>query len=231
MRSFKELWGSTIALKWTMAVTGIGLVLFLFGHLAGNLLVFLGPEDMNIYGYELRHMLHGSAIWVVRGGLLLFAVLHIVSAFKLSRRIRTARPQGYNRTEHRTSTAASRTMLISGVLLLVYSVYHLAHFTWGMAHSEYFEGTYTLANGIVVHDVYKMVVQSFRQPLIVAVYIVAMIFTGFHLNHAIQSAMQTLGINHPRYTPMIRRGGPILALLLILGFCSVPVAIITGLVH
>lgn len=230
MRSLAELWGSTIARKWIMAVTGIGLVLFLFGHLAGNMLLFVGPEAMNTYAYDLKHLLHGAGIWLARGGLLLFAVLHIWSAFTLTRRIRAARPQGYARTEHRTSTIASRSMALSGLLILSYVLYHLAHFTWGAVHSEWYEGTYTLANGTIVHDVYGMVVASFQQPLISVLYMVAMVFTGMHLHHAIQSAVQTLGISHPRYTPMIRTGGKVLAIVLAVGFGSLPLTILLGLV-
>lgn len=214
-----------------MAVTGIGLVLFLFGHLAGNLLVFLGPEAMNSYAYDLRNLLHGAGIWVARIGLIVFATLHIWSAFTLTRRIRNARPQGYARVEYRTSTLASRSMAISGLVILVYVVYHLAHFTWGAVHAEYYEGLYTLkSNGVQVHDVYAMIVASFQDPTIALLYIMAMIFSGLHLNHAIQSALQTLGVSHPRYTPMIRKGGRILAILLAAGFSSVPLSILLGLV-
>jgi succinate dehydrogenase / fumarate reductase cytochrome b subunit len=230
MRSFAQLWGSTIARKWIMAVTGIGLVLFLFGHLAGNMLVFMGPEDMNSYAYELQHLLHGAGIWVARIGLLVFATLHIWSAFTLTRRIRAARPQGYAKVEHRTSSIASRSMAISGLVILTYVIYHLAHFTWGAVHTEFYDGTYTLANGTQVHDVYAMIIASFRQPLIAVLYVLAMVFTGLHLNHAIQSALQTLGINHPRYTPMIRKGGAILSIVLAAGFSSVPLSILLGLV-
>jgi succinate dehydrogenase / fumarate reductase cytochrome b subunit len=213
-----------------MAVTGIGLVLFLFGHLAGNLLIFMGPEAMNSYAYELRHLLHGAGIWVARIGLLVFTILHIWSAFTLARRINSARPQGYARVSYRTSTLASRTMAISGLVILTYVLYHLAHFTWGAVHAEYYEGTYALANGTQVHDVYAMIVASFKQPTIAILYVLAMVFTGLHLNHAIQSALQTLGVSHPRYTPMIRKGGRLLAILLAAGFSSVPLSILLGLV-
>lgn len=231
MRSMQELLGSTIALKWMMALSGISLVLFLVAHLAGNLLIFMGPEDMNSYGHDLRQMLHGTAIWILRIGLAKLAVVHIVSALILTRRIRSARQVAYAKVDHQTSTVASRTMALSGILLLTYAVYHLAHFTWGIAHPEFYAGVYMLANGVMVHDVYAMVVHSFQQPVIVGTYVVAMVFTGFHLNHAISSAFQTMGISHPRYTPLIRKFGAALSILLVIGFVSVPLAIMAGMVH
>ncbi len=226
MRSFSAVWNSTIMQKWVMAVTGIGLVLFLLGHLSGNLLVFLGPDHMNSYAVELREMLHGAAIWVVRLGLLLFFLLHIWSGIKLARLNRTAKGEGYERADYRASTLASRTMMYSGLLILVYVIYHLAHFTWGIVHHEFYHFTDKMGR----HDVYRMVVESFHQPLISVFYVVAMIVTGFHLNHAISSAFQTLGINHPRYTPLIRIIGPVLGAVIVLGFLSVPIAIMTGIV-
>lgn len=226
MRAFSEVWRSTIFTKWVMAITGIMLVLFLVAHLSGNLLVFLGAEHTNAYAVELREMLHGSAIWVARAGLIVAFVLHILSAYSLASRNRAARPEKYVKVEPKRSTLASRTMLLSGTMLLVYLLYHLAHFTWGIAHPDYSHHVDALGR----HDVYRMVVESFHEPLIAILYIIAMILMGMHLNHAISSAFQTLGVTNPRVTPMIRTIGPALGLLLTLGFSSIPVAILFGLV-
>jgi succinate dehydrogenase / fumarate reductase, cytochrome b subunit len=227
MRSFGQLWASTIFQKWMMAVTGILLVLFLVGHLSGNLLIFLGPDDMNAYGVELRELLHGSFIWVTRLGLLLCFVLHIYSGITLSARNRRAKGGANARFEPQRSTVASRSMIYSGLLLLFYLIYHLAHFTWGMAHSQY----YHYVDALGRHDVYRMVVESFQDPMISIAYIAAMVVTALHLNHAIQSAFQTLGVAHPRYTPLIRAGGRGLSLALAVGFSAVPIAVLTGLVR
>ena len=226
MRSFGEVWRSTIFQKWVMAITGILLVLFLVGHLSGNLLIFLGADAMNGYAQGLRDLFHGSALWVARIGLVVMFVLHIRAGIILAKLNRTAKGQRNTRFEARSSSVASRTMLYTGMLIFVYLIYHLAHFTWGVAHADYYQYTDALGR----HDVFRMVVESFQQPMIVAAYVVAMIVTGFHLNHAVTSAFQTLGVNHPRYTPLIKTAGPALGILLVLGFVSAPLAIAFGLV-
>jgi succinate dehydrogenase / fumarate reductase cytochrome b subunit len=235
MRAFGDVWRSNIFQKWVMAVTGVLLVLFLIGHLSGNLLVFLGAEHMNEYGHSLRVMLHGSAIWVVRAGLALTFILHIWSAIRLVQRNKVARPEKYVKVASRSSTLASRSMALSGLSLLVYLLYHLAHFTWGTAHSQYFAAQagweYTLKDGTLVPDVYRMVLESFHDPSITILYLVAMVVLGLHLNHAVASAFQTLGVTNGRLVPLIRVAGPLLGLGISLGFMSVPIAVLAGLVH
>jgi succinate dehydrogenase / fumarate reductase, cytochrome b subunit len=226
MQPIAAIWKSTIFQKWIMAVTGLLIVLFLVGHLSGNLLIFLGPEHMNAYGVDLRELLHGSFIWMARIGLVVVFVMHIRSAMVLSARNRQSVSTKNNKVAFEKSTLASRTMLYSGLLIAFYLVYHLAHFTWGMAHSEY----YHYVDAMGRHDVYRMVVESFRNPIITVTYVLAMVFTGLHLNHAIQSAFQTLGVNNPRFNGLIRLAGPGVSILLVLGFISVPLSIILGLV-
>jgi succinate dehydrogenase / fumarate reductase cytochrome b subunit len=234
MRAFSEIWESNLFQKWLMAVTGLLLVGFLIGHLSGNLLVFMGPSHINEYAHGLRTMLHGTAIWIVRFGLLASFALHVTSAIKLSRRNRAARPQSYNTVEHRASSMASRSMLYSGLLLLTYALYHLAHFTWGVVHSEHYAKacapTAECSGADCIPDVYSMIVASFQQPLISVAYVLAMIMVGLHLNHAIASAVQTLGVQNRRIVPVIRAVGPLLGFLVALGFSSVPLAILAGIV-
>lgn len=234
MRAFGEIWESNVFQKWLMATSGLLLVGFLLGHLSGNLLVFMGPDAINEYAHGLRTMLHGTAIWIVRFGLLGTFVLHITSAMKLSRRNREARPSRYNTVEHRASTLASRSMLYSGLLLLTYAVYHLAHFTWGVVHSEFYpkaSPTGPESNGAeYIPDVYSMVVSSFQVHAISVAYVLAMIMVGLHLNHAIASAFQTLGVRNQRFVPVIRMVGPLLGILVAAGFSSVPLAILAGIV-
>ncbi|CAN5540306.1 hypothetical protein BH10BAC6_BH10BAC6_08970 [soil metagenome] len=234
MRPFREVWQSTIFTKWVMAITGLLIVGFLLGHLSGNMLMFLGQEHMNEYGVELRSLLHGAGIWVVRLGLVAIFCLHILSALKLSGRNRKARPTRYAKVTPQESTLAGRTMLLSGLLLLAYILYHLAHFTWGIVHADFYAHNvgyeYTLANGHVVPDVYKMVVNSFQQPLIAVLYLVAMVFTGLHMNHAIGSALQTLGLTNHRLVPVLRKAGVGLSIIIAAGFSAVPISILIGIV-
>lgn len=234
MKAFGEIWESNLFQKWLMAITGLLLVGFLLGHLSGNLLVFMGPGALNEYAHGLRTMLHGVAIWIVRLGLLASFALHVTSAIKLSRRNRAARPQAYNTVEHRASTMASRSMLYSGLLLLTYALYHLAHFTWGAVHSEYYAKVCSpsaeCSGADCVPDVYTMVVKSFEQPIISVIYVLAMVMVGLHLNHAIASAFQTLGLRNRRIVPIVRAIGPALGIIVALGFSSVPLAILAGFV-
>jgi succinate dehydrogenase / fumarate reductase cytochrome b subunit len=234
MKAFGEIWRSNIFQKWLMALTGLLLVGFLLGHLSGNLLVFLGKEDINSYAHGLRTMGHGMVIWIVRLGLLSMFVLHVTAAITLSRRNRAARPQSYAKVTPRKSTVASRTMLYSGLLLLSYVVYHLAHFTWGAVHAGNYAGQtgweYTLADGTLVPDVYRMVVASFQVPLIAVLYVLSMVMVGLHLNHAIASAFQTMGVTNQRFVPLIRRIGPALSFIVAAGFSAVPLAILAGVV-
>ncbi|MBU3698686.1 MAG: succinate dehydrogenase cytochrome b subunit [Candidatus Kapabacteria bacterium] len=231
MKAFGEIWRSNLFQKWLMAITGLLLVLFLLGHLSGNLLVFLGPAHLNEYAHGLRTMGHGAVLWGARLGLLAFFILHVSSAITLSRRNRQARPQKYVKVEARSSTLASRTMLYSGLLLISYVLYHLAHFTWGAVHSQHYaQVSYILPSGEVVPDVYTMVVKSFSEPLIVILYLLSMVMVGLHLNHAISSAFQTMGVTNRRIMPLVRVGGPALSVIIALGFSAVPLAIILGFV-
>jgi succinate dehydrogenase / fumarate reductase cytochrome b subunit len=234
MKAFGEIWRSNIFQKWLMALTGLLLVGFLLGHLSGNLLVFLGKEDINSYAHGLHTMGHGMVIWIVRLGLLSMFVLHVVAAITLSRRNRAARPTSYAKVTPRRSTIASRSMLYSGLLLLTYVLYHLAHFTWGVVHAENYVGQpgwqYTLADGTVVADVYRMVVASFQIPLVAVLYVLAMVMVGLHLNHAIASAFQTMGVTNKRIVPAIRSIGPLLSFIIAAGFSAVPLAILAGVV-
>lgn len=210
-----------------MAITGIMMIGFLVGHIAGNLLIFLGPEAINSYAVGLRELFHGAAIWILRIGMIVALILHVRAGIVLSLRNRASKGRNNTKVASVSSSFASRTMAYTGILILVYVMYHLSHFTLGGAHSEYF--SYVDSAGR--HDVYRMVVESFQQPIISASYIIAMIVTGLHLNHAVSSAFQTLGLNHPRYTPLINSMGPALGIILMLGFISIPVAILTGIVQ
>ncbi len=226
MRSFGELWRSTIITKWVMAITGIMIVGFLLAHASGNLLIFVGPDAMNEYGIWLRALGHGVLLWSLRIGLLAAFVLHIWSGIRMARLNRAARPSSYKQYKNRSSSIAGRTMLLTGVLILLYALYHLAHFTWGSVHPEYY-------GGIDAHgrpDVYTMVVHSFQQPLIVVIYLLSMLVVAMHLNHAINSALQTLGINHPKYNTLFINGSRGLSVLIFLAFSSIPLAIVFGFV-
>ena len=210
--------GSSIGRKVVMAVTGAILFGFVIGHMIGNLQVYLGPEAMNGYGLFLRHVLHGAGLWIARAVLLASVVLHIWAATSLTLSSRAARPFGYRELRWKESTYASRTMRWSGVIILVFVIYHLLHLTFGTVHPSFIEG-----------DVYHNFVAGFRSMPVSLFYILAMILLGLHLRHGVWSMFQTLGVSHPRYIRMARIGAWIFAVVVVLGNISFPLAVLAGI--
>ena len=215
---------TSIGTKLVMAVTGLLLLGFVVGHLAGNLLVFGGRVAMNDYAEFLKSQ--GALIWVARGGLLAMFVLHMVSGIALARKNREARPERYVHEATVQANYASLTMIRTGLVVLLYVAYHLLHFTFGVTNPEHF----ALADAAGRHDVFGMLVRGFQNPLISAVYLLANFVLAVHLSHGIRSAIQTFGWNHPTYNPAIRKGGPALAWVLFAGFASIPTAVLLGIV-
>ncbi|HEY1250204.1 MAG TPA: succinate dehydrogenase cytochrome b subunit [Thermoanaerobaculia bacterium] len=212
-------WRSSIGRKVVMAVTGAILFLFVLGHLAGNLTVYLGPEALNGYAVFLRQFLHGAGLWIARAVLLLAVILHIWSATSLTLSSRAARPIGYRERRWAESTYASRTMRWSGVIIFFFVIYHLLHFTFGTVHPSFVEG-----------DVYHNFVTGFQSVPVSIAYIVAMIFLGLHLRHGVWSMFQTLGVSHPRYIRWAHVGAWIFAIVVVVGNCSFPIAVLAGIV-
>jgi len=210
---------SSIGLKVIMAVSGIALILFVVGHLLGNLQVFLGQEVFNDYAEFLKSI--PGPLWAARIGLLVMLVLHIVSAVKLKQRNRDARPERYQHEDTVRASLASRTMFLTGVLILAFIIYHLCHLTWGVILPD----NYSRLDGQGRHDVYTALVLGFLNPAVAASYIFFVAVLGFHLSHAIASFFQTLGFNHPRYTPCIERAGSALAVIIALAYISIPVSV------
>ncbi|MCB0326602.1 MAG: succinate dehydrogenase cytochrome b subunit [Bdellovibrionales bacterium] len=218
------LWRSSIVKKWLVAITGLVMVGFLLGHMAGNLQMFLGrgpsPEATKINEYAAFLKANPALLWGTRIVLLFSVLLHIVTTISLTRQNRKARPESYALRASVASNLASRTMIFGGLTLLFYIIYHLLHFTLGCVHQELF--TYP--------DVYQTVLSSFQIPLISGVYIVAQIALYFHLVHGISSAGETLGVSHPRYRECLNRIGIATATLICGGFISIPVGVLTGLI-
>jgi succinate dehydrogenase / fumarate reductase cytochrome b subunit len=212
---------ATIGKKVVMAVTGVILFGFIVGHLAGNLQIFLGPEKLDDYAKFLREK--PSVLWAARIVLLVSVILHIVSSIQLTLIKNAARPEGYRKKQNIGSTYASRTMMWSGPIVAAFVVYHLMHFTWGTAHPTY--------PNFDQHHVYRNVVTGFQSPAVSIAYIVAMVLLGMHLFHGLWSMFQTLGVNHPRYNPVLRRFAAIATIVIVAGNISIPLAVLTGLVQ
>jgi succinate dehydrogenase / fumarate reductase cytochrome b subunit len=210
--------GSTIGRKVVMAVTGLVLCGFVLGHMVGNLLVFLPDhEAVNQYGRFLRGMLHGFGIWAVRGVLLASVVLHIGAAWSLTRTSWKARPIPYKVVTPDASTYASRTMRWSGPILALFIVYHLLHFTVGTVHPAFVDG-----------DVYRNVIVGFSVWPVSLAYVIAMLALGLHLRHGAWSMLQTVGASHPRWNGARNAAATVYTLVVVLGFISVPLAVLAG---
>jgi succinate dehydrogenase / fumarate reductase cytochrome b subunit len=212
--------GSSIGRKVVMAVTGLVLYGFVIGHMLGNLQIYLGPKALNDYAVFLREFLHGQGIWLARGGLLAALAAHLWAAITLTLSNWKARPIGYRRWQASESTYASRTMVWSGPILALFVGYHLAHLTLGAAHPEF-----------VAEDVYRNVVVGFENPFVSAFYVLAMLALGLHMFHGFWSMLHTLGLSHPRYDALRKTLAGALAAVVVAGNVSIPVAVLTGLVH
>jgi len=218
------MWNSSIGIKLIVAITGALLLLFVVGHLVGNLQVFLGQDVFNNYAVKLRAF--PAFLMVFRVGIGAVALLHIVMTLRLALLNKRARPVAYRAKEPVEATLSSRTMVISGLLLLAFVTYHLAHFTWQVTNPQYQH----LMDSQGRHDVYTMVILGFKNFLISGSYIVAMVLLGFHLTHGIASVFQTLGWATPRNKHVIERAARIVTVLLIAGYISIPIMILLGVV-
>jgi succinate dehydrogenase / fumarate reductase, cytochrome b subunit len=216
---------STIGKKVLMAVTGIGLIVFVIGHMAGNLQVFIGPAKMNAYAAFLKST--GELLWIARLGLLAAVIIHITMAVQLTRIAARARGVGYARREPQVSTIASRTMRWGGFLLLVFIVFHILHFTTGTVYPAASTPDITFSHT----DVYANVIGAFRVWWVTAFYVVAMLFLLLHLFHGAWSSMRTLGLSKPSRHPLHRRISTVIALVVWLGFTIVPVAAFLGVIR
>jgi succinate dehydrogenase / fumarate reductase cytochrome b subunit len=213
-------WQSTNGKKAVMAVTGAILFLFVVGHLAGNLQVFEGPAKLNAYGHFLRVI--SEVLWAVRIILIVCVVLHIWVTVQLALLNRKARPVGYSKKKSVNSSYADRTMYWSGPIVLAFVIFHLLQFTAGYIHpeSQYIEG-----------DIYHNLVAGFSVWWVSAWYIFSLILLGFHLRHGLWSAFQSLGLNHPRHTPVLKQAALWITILIIAGYISIPVSVLAGWVR
>ena len=211
-----SFWRSTVGKKVVMGLTGLIMIAWLILHLLGNLQVFAGPETINRYAAFLHGPGH-EVLLVMRAVLLLAIALHVVAALQLTRLDRAARPAGYVKQEPQAATAASRSLRWGGVLILVFIIYHLMHFTWGTVHPDFVPG-----------DVYHNMVTGFRSPLVVGFYLAALAALGLHLYHGAWSSFRSLGAARPGPRPLQRPIALVLALLLWLGLSAIPIAIWFG---
>jgi succinate dehydrogenase / fumarate reductase cytochrome b subunit len=209
---------ASIGKKVLMALTGVVLFGYVVGHLIGNLQIYAGPEKLNNYAA----FLHSSPalLWGTRSLLLICVTLHIIASIQLARLKQEARPIGYVKKENPRSSYASRTMMWSGPIIAAFVIYHLLDFTFGVTNTAHYEDL----------QVYANVVWGFRRIPVSAAYIVAMLLLGMHLYHGLFSMFQSLGVNHPRYTPWFKRFAAFATAFIVIGNISIPIAVLTGAV-
>jgi succinate dehydrogenase / fumarate reductase cytochrome b subunit len=216
---------SAVGKKWVMALTGIMLMGFVFFHAIGNLKVYLGAQDFNHYGEFLRELLvpilpRTVFLWLLRGGLITAFVLHIHSAYGLTRMNHRANGPGYEHSrDWQAANAASRSMRWTGIVIGLFLIFHLADLTWGTLNPDFVRG-----------DVYRNFVATFSRPPVAAIYIVANLALGLHLFHGAWSMFQSLGLNNPRWNSWRRSFAMGFAVLIAAMNITFPIAVLTGMV-
>ena len=198
-----------------VALTGLVLVLFLAGHLAGNLLIFVGEKDFNEYAELLHTMLHGAGVWIARVVLLTCLVIHVAATISLTRANRAASPK-YVHEQTIQASKSSRIMIWSGLTILAFVIFHILHFTVRVDSG--------LAD-IAKTNPHKMVIVGFSNGFVVLFYAIAMTLLCSHLAHGVASIFQTLGLRSKKSAPLIEKFSKAFALIIWLGFLSIPLAI------
>ena len=210
---------SSLGKKYIMGLTGLALCLFVLGHMAGNLLIFVGPDAYNLYGHKLT----SNPLYPLIGyGLLGVFAVHIFTAILLAKENRAARGgQNYAMSSHgeKAATAPSKVMIYNGSLLMVFLITHLVTFKYG----EFYEVTH---DGVVMRDLYRLVLEVFQSYAAVLWYLVALVFLAVHLMHGLQASLQSLGLAHAKYRCAVKCASLIYAVIVTLGFISQPLYVL-----
>jgi succinate dehydrogenase / fumarate reductase, cytochrome b subunit len=228
-RCFNSCWSSSIGKKVIVALTGLVMVGFLLGHMAGNLLVFAGPDAFNSYALFLHKAAHGLGVWVARGVLLVALVLHVAATVSLVRENKAAR-KAYENKNTIQATRSSLIMIWSGLTILAFIIYHLLQFTVRVGNEYanpkfYTDNDYMSATGEFRHNAWQMVIDAFSAWYVVVFYLIAMTLLCSHLRHGVQSIFQTLGLRSKRSASSIDLISKACALVIWLGFITIPIAI------
>ena len=221
--SLMKFFESAVGAKVMMALTGLGLGLFIVAHLAGNLTSFFGRDVFNHYAAALKG--NPPLLWGVRLALIVGFPFHIFTAIRTVQLNRAARPVAYAHDPKSPARMAAKSMMLSGALVLVYFGYHLAHFTWHLTGPQ---PTVLLPDG--GYDAYTMMVMGFQRPLIALIYIVAQLLLAAHLSHGIYSLFQHLGLWGAKWTPFLKTGALVVGYGLCAAFASIPVAVLAGVI-
>lgn len=237
---------STIGRKVLMALSGLVLVLFVMGHMLGNLQIFLGPDAINAYAYKLHHVMPTAALWGIRLFLLACVAIHVWSAISLTLDNKKARPSNYDVKATVQASYSSRTMRMSGVILLAFVIFHIAHFTArnvpGMEYGEpgvlsatevplvkYGEPVVQEGEVVMTFNVYDMMVDGFQVWWVSAFYIIATGLLCMHLTHGVSSMFQTVGLRNTLWRARLDKVALVYGWVVFLGFAVIPLATLGGL--
>jgi succinate dehydrogenase / fumarate reductase cytochrome b subunit len=217
---------SSVGRKMIVAATGVILILFVIGHLLGNLQIFIGADWINGYSQHLHDL--GPLLWLIRLFLLATVILHIYFTILLAIENRRARPENYRDRNYVKASWASRHMVVSGFVVLAFIVYHLAHFTVRVTDPRF---ALLKLDPHGRYDVFSMMVYGFQNVYVSAFYIVGLFLLTLHLTHGSSSFFQSLGFNDEKLTPKLAVGGRIFAWLLFIGYTSIPIAVLLGFIQ
>jgi succinate dehydrogenase / fumarate reductase cytochrome b subunit len=215
MSIIKKYFCSSIGFKKVMGLSGLALCLFVLTHMAGNFSMFLGPDAYNKYGHSIVSM---PGFLLVEAGLFGVIALHFFSGMWLTKLNRAARGgQGYAMTPNgdKEATLASRTMIASGILIGFFIIQHILTFRFG----PYYE---TTVDGVVMRDLFKLMVEKFSDPIYMGWYVVAVFVLGFHLSHGFWSSFQSLGLCDIRFRGFFKKLSFLFGVLIALGFGAQP---------
>jgi succinate dehydrogenase / fumarate reductase cytochrome b subunit len=212
---------SSVGRKILMAATGIMMFFFIIIHVVGNSTIYLGW--LNAYAEHLHAL--PPLVWAFRFVMLALFVLHVFYGIQLTLENNSAKPVTYAVKNHRKATLASKNMIWTGIIIAIFLVYHLLHFTLHVTNPDISNGVDSLGRP----DVFHMVVYSFQKVGIAAIYVVAMIALALHLSHGVQSFFQTLGWNTQNLMPSLVKAAAIIATVLFIGYVSIPLVILVGI--
>jgi len=218
-----------------MAISGLVLVLFVLGHMLGNLQFLLGPEAINAYAYHLHNMPgHPVTLWLIRLALLFFVGLHVLMAVLLTKENRQARPDTYDKQRFSSATYAARTMPMTGAIILAFIIFHILHFTVRVVPENYDvtiqTATVDLGHGTVipVFDVFAMMVAGFSSPVIALFYVIATGLLCMHLTHGVASMFQSLGLRNEIWRGRLNIASIAYGWIIFLGFAIIPLSVLVG---
>ncbi len=208
-----------------MAVSGLGMVLFVILHLLGNTSIFAGPDGINAYAAKLHEF--APFIWIYRLVMIVFLSLHVFFGIQLTLENNRAKPQAYNVRKSLSATFAGKNMIWTGLVVGIFIIYHLLQFTFQVTDPA----TSAARNfdPLGRPDVFHMVVSGLHKALVSSIYVIALAALGFHLIHGIQSFFQTLGLTSDNTLPVIRRSGTLAGLIIFLGYVAIPIMIFIGI--